>query len=242
MKMRPVILILCLFLSAPMLLSQESAITQQRINEIKMSPGKYLYGLCTMPGEPAPEKSRQEALLELRDKIDGYIMEKGQSGDFIFLTSSKTIPEDRINVVSYLRRQDCWRTMAFIEKAEIEQIESDLAREYNNVQRRAAVDSLVLSILAASTINDVSVAVAKSSLSENVIIGSTFDDGNQSYVNEAFLIYFEPKTGKVLEVMAPVGPDMKRKNARTGEKADPLRYRTIPLWVYIDGLKIYYRP
>ena len=216
-------------------LSQARDSLLRHINRIKLDTDRYLYGLATVPGEPAPEPSLAQARGELDIQVENYL---GGKEEFVFLKEKKVIPEQLFESVSCLIRPDTYRTIVYVEKARLLDVELSLAAQLGSDSRKEALQDLVSGILGAATIEDVLNLVASSILVDEIRTSQIIDDSTQELVNNALLVYFDTKTKKVLEVMTPASDgSFARKNAVTGAPANPLRYKNAPLWVYVDGLK-----
>ena len=235
--MKRIITILMLLLATCMLHAQNRDSLLMRINEIKMAPNRYLYGICTVQGANAPQASRDEALAQLRYAVDGFLTAEGLS----FLAEDRT-PwlNEAVQYVSCDVLDDCTRTLAFVAKKRLHEKNDALADEYGSRTRQAAADSLIQSLRKAKTLDAVFALVEGASLREDVTMGQTIDDQSQTLADNGFLVYFEPSSRLVLEVMTPMDASFARKNLSTGEPANPLQYRTTPIWIHIDGLKMYH--
>ena len=66
------LLLLMMLLSWPMF-SQDRDSLLRRINQIKLDTHRYLYGLCTLPGEPDPQLSLDEAEKELQLQVEAFL-------------------------------------------------------------------------------------------------------------------------------------------------------------------------
>lgn len=215
------------------LLAQERDSLLRAINQIKRETATYLYGQSTLPDEPNPAVSLAEARKELKVQTDAFL----DSEEFPFLREKKEVPDELIKSVTVLLRPDCYRALAYIDKQDLKDLEETLAQKLGSDTRKEAVDEFVKSVLAAQTINEVLDLIASSSLAHEIFAGQKIDDNSQPYANEGILVFFEPRSKKIVEVMTPLDASFSRKNVKTGEPSTPLRYKNAPLWVYIDGLK-----
>lgn len=230
--MRRLITLMALLLSAA-LCAQERDSLLRAINQIKRDTGTYLYGQSTLPDEPNPEVSLREARKELKVQTDAFL----ESDEFPFLKEKKEIPEELIQSVTVLLRPDCYRTLAYIDKSRLKELEQALAEKLGSDTRKEALDQFIGSILAAGTIGEVLDLIAASPLAPEIRTGQKIDDESQPYANEGLLLFFEPRSRKIVQVMTPLDAAFNRKDVRTGQTDTPLKYRNAPLWVYIDGLK-----
>lgn len=223
---------MALLLSAS-LYSQERDSLLRAINQIKRDPGTYLYGQSTLPSQPDPEVSLQEARKELKAQTDAFL----ESDEFPFLREKKEIPGELIQTISVLLRPDCYRALAYIEKQKLQELETALAQKLGSDSRKEALDQFIGSILAATTIGEVLDLIAASPLAPEIRTGQKIDDESQPYANEGLLLFFEPRSRKIVQIMTPLDAAFTRKDVKTGQTDTPLKYRNAPLWVYIDGLK-----
>ena len=234
MKRISCIVLMVVTLALPALCQDRDSLLR-RINQIKLDTDRYLYGLSTVPGEPAVEPSRSRAVEELKGLVDNYI--DSQDG-IVFLKGQKDFPEQLVEYVSCLVRPDTYRTIAYVEKSRLMELEKSMADRFGSDSRIEAMKSLVSGILGAGSIGEVLDLISSSSLAEGIQASQAIDESTQEMVNESILVYFDPRTKRVLEVMSPVeGDSFSRKNMITGAPADPLKYRNAPLWIHIEGLK-----
>lgn len=218
------LLLLMMLLSWPMF-SQDRDSLLRRINQIKLDTHRYLYGLCTLPGEANPQLSLDEAEKELQLQVEA------------FLGTRKEIPSELTASVSCLLRPNTYRSIVYIEKVRLQEWEELQSRRLGSNARKEAVDILVSGILNAGTVNDVLDLIASSSLLDEIRTGQRIDNQSQQYANDGLLVFFDPRSKKVLEVMTPLDENYARKNAKTGAPANPMKYKNAPLWVYVEGLK-----
>ena len=230
--MKKLFSLLLLLVSLPLLSQDKDALLKQ-INQIKKDTDRYLYGLSTLPEEPNPEASREEAKKELMIQVEAFL----DGEEFVYLKEKKTVPEDLIEHISCLMRPDTYRSIVYVEKARLLELEQSLAQELGSDTRKEALQGLVNAILSAGTVNEVLDVIAASPLSAEIRASQKIDNDTQQYANDGILVYFEPRSKKVLEVMTPMDENYMRRNAKTGEPANPIRYKNAPLWVYVEGLK-----
>lgn len=214
-------------------MSQDRDSLLRRINQIKKDTDRYLYGLATLPGDPNPESSREQAAKELKVQVDQYL----DSDQFVFLKEKKEYPAEIVESVSCLLRPDTYRSIVFVEKARLLEAENKLAEQLGSDTRKEELATFVNGILAANKVDEILNLIATSPLAAEIKAGQKIDNNTQQYVNDGILVYFDPKSKKVLEIMTPMDESYARKNARTGAPAYPMRYKNAPLWVYIEGLK-----
>lgn len=230
--MKKLFSLLLLLVSLPLLSQDKDALLKQ-INQIKKDTDRYLYGLSTLPGEPNPETSREEAKKELMIQVEAFL----DGEEFVYLKEKKTVPDDLIEHISCLMRPDTYRSIVYVEKARLLELEQSMAQELGSDTRKEALQGLVNAILAAGTVNEVLDAIAASPLSAEIRASQKIDNDTQQFANDGILVYFEPRSKKVQEVMTPMDENYMRRNAKTGEPANPIRYKNAPLWVYVEGLK-----
>lgn len=230
--MKKLFSLLLLLVSLPLLSQDKDALLKQ-INQIKKDTDRYLYGLSTLPGEPNPETSREEAKKELMIQVEAFL----DGEEFVYLKEKKTVPDDLIEHISCLMRPDTYRSIVYVEKARLLELEQSMAQELGSDTRKEALQGLVDAILAAGTVNEVLDAIAASPLSAEIRASQKIDNDTQQFANDGILVFFDARNKKILEVMTPMDDNYRRKNAKTGEPAQPMRYKNAPLWVYVEGLK-----
>lgn len=226
-------MILALLTAAAPLFSQDRDSLLRRINQIKLDTEHYLYGLATVPGDDDVNTSVEQAGKELKVQLDAYINE----GDFPFLKEKKAVPQEVMETVSCLVRPHTYRSIVFVNKTRLQEAEKALADELGSDSRKEDLESLVQGILSAQTLNEVLDLVASHPLAAEIRAGQKIDNETQEYANDGLLVYFDKKTKKILEVMTPMDASYVRRNAKTGQPTQPMKYKNAPLWVYVEGLK-----
>ena len=221
-----------LLVSLPMLSQDKDALLRQ-INQIKKDTDRYLYGLSTVPAEPNPEVSREQARKELMIQVEAFL----DSDDFVYLKEKKTIPDELVESIVCMMRPDTYRSIVYVEKTRLLDLEQSLAQELGSDTRKEDLKALVDGILSAVTINQVLDLISASPLSAEIRAAQKIDADTQQFANDGILVFFDARNKKILEVMTPMDDNYRRKNAKTGEPAQPMRYKNAPLWVYVEGLK-----
>ena len=222
--------LLVLILLSGALLAQERDSLLRQINQIKKDTDRYLYGLATVPGEDNPAVSREQAAKELAVQVEAFL----NTDQFVYL---KQMPDSLQLSVACLLRPSCYRTIVYVEKERLLAVEQSLVSQLENDTRKESLQQFLDGVLQAKTVNEILDLIAASPLSGEIRAGQKIDNETQVYANEGLLVYFEPKSKKVLEVMTPMDDNYARKNAKTGAPAQPMRYKSAPLWIYIEGLK-----
>ena len=225
--------LLLLFFLSCLSLAQDRNTLLEQINNIKKNTDCYLYGLSTVPGEPDSNVSHLEAYKELLIQVENYLEDKG----FIYLKQKKEIPDDVLSSITCLLRPDCYRTIVYLEKEKLRELEQAISDQMNDHTRAEALKNLLDAILLAQNINEVLDIIASSPLGAEIKAGQSIGDDTQQYANDGLLVYFEPKSKRILEIMTPMDDNNSRLDLKSGTPAQPLKYKYSPLWIYIEGLK-----
>ena len=123
--MKKLFTLMLLLLSLPLFSQDKDALLKQ-INQIKKDTDRYLYGLSTVPGEPNPDVSREQARKEMMIQVETFL----DGEEFVYLKEKKTVPEDLIEHISCLMRPDTYRSIVYVEKARLLELEQSLAHPF----------------------------------------------------------------------------------------------------------------
>ena len=210
--------------------SQERDSLLSRINMIKMDTEKYLYGLCTLSDNSDPDASRQVARKDLFDQLNIFLTPPA----FRYL-SPDNIPEETVSYIICPLYPDCFRTIAYIPIPQLAEMESNFEKQMQDNGRTEAVNHFLTVLPEARTIGDIERLLADDVLDRVISAGKQVDEKAQNLLERSYLVYYNPKTGAVLEIMTPPTPGEGRKNLRTHAPADPLYYKTTPIWICLNG-------
>lgn len=227
--MRYLVPILALLLSAMLSSAQERDSTLERMNAVKLSP-EYIYGSCAMPDE---ESARKEALADLGRRVEAFLQENGTS----FVRSLEQCPEEAIKWLTVRKGERYVRSLAYVEKKALLDLERDLAYAYENKGVREAIATFKQQLVDVRSVDELMslIDAFREEAGENVvrygILTSPRDD--------SYLVYYEKETGKILLIRTPMNDERVRMDARLGTPSLPRRgspYESI-VWVYIDEPK-----
>lgn len=197
-----------------------------RINHIKLDTEHYLYGAGTGENQEWTEK---DATLELSDQVATYC----RGRQFSFIHSLEDVPKDSIHFISYARSESNYRGIAYLPKRLLEESESGRKTVLENEGRLIRMRAFMEDLKGQSDIDSVRSLLAKQ---DGIKYGESLDDESQVYVVDSFLVYFDYRSGSVLEIMTPELEGRKRRDWVTGAITSTRKYKTTPiLWIYIEG-------
>jgi len=227
--MRYLVSIFSLLLSVLILSAQENDSTLVRMNAVKLSPD-YIYGSCSMPDE---ESSRKEALADLGNRVEAFLSENNT----LFVRSFEQCPEEAVNWLTYRKGEKYVRSLAYVEKKMLLDLERDLEYAYENKGIREAIATFKQQLVDARSVDELMALIGafRKEVGENgVKYGSLTSPHDDSY-----LVYFEEATGKVLLIRTPMNNERIRMDARLGTPSPPRKGSPGEsiLWVYIDEPK-----
>ena len=129
--------VLILFILAGMFFFQYAAGQSQdsllaRMAAIKLDPD-YLYGSCTMPDL---EESVVEATLDLNDRLAHYLKENG----FVYIRGASACPPEVIQLITMRKDPNHYRTIAYISKSHLRELEQIEAAAFDHVSRNAILE------------------------------------------------------------------------------------------------------
>lgn len=229
--MRQALIITCFLLFGLPCLAQDPDSTMARMNDVKLS-GDNIYGYCLYAVDSV--QSSQTALEELIPRLNSFLKGKG----FRFVSDRDHCPDSLIHYIVYTKAADYWRTLAFVELADLERIEYLLQEEYESKDVQASLDALKRALVNATTLDEIDTLIAESGVSDRIKTGLLTFDTDQRLVIGGYIVYYEAETGKVVEILTPRDENQQRYNARTGMLADRMAAPTPNIrWIYIDEPK-----
>lgn len=225
--------IICYLMFAGVVTSAQTRdVLLERINQIKLDTEHYLYGICTLTDQSDQSVSEKEALASLSIQVSAYCQER----NFSYIHALGDIPEEAITYISCALYENCVRSIAYLPKETLEQAESTRAAVLENNERASKVRHFVESLKEARRMEDIRELLLEEGPAISAISGTGFDNQSQEYAMKSFLVYYE--NSSIVEIMSPVNEKMVRHNLITGAIANPLKYKTMPLWIYIEGYSL----
>jgi hypothetical protein len=211
MKYRFVVLFL--FLGTLLCSAQERGNVLAQMNAVKLDPD-CLYGYCALS---SADRSRTEALADLAFQVETYLREKA----FKYVHRLEQCPEGTVKTLVYTKGNNYYRTVAYIDKAVLEQQEKALSQETEALGVNQALTALKGRLATATTLADLESLIAGSEAASFVRRGTLTFDTPQDDVDWGYLVYYDKKTGRILEIRTPRNAEGKRFNAKTGASIDP---------------------
>ena len=202
-----------LFLGSLLCSAQERGNVLAQMNAVKLDPG-CLYGYCALSNA---ERSRTEALVDLAFQVETYLREKS----FKYVHRLEQCPEGTVKTLVYTKGNDYYRTLAYIDKSVLEQQEKALSRELEALGVNQALTALKGRLATATTLTDLESLIIGSEVASFVRRGTLTFDTPQDDVDRGYLVYYDKKTGRILEIRTPRNAEGKRFNAKTGAAIDP---------------------
>ena len=184
-----------------------------RMNAVKLYPG-CIYGYCALSNA---EDSRTEALADLADRVEAFLKEKG----FQHLQDLSHCPEGMVQTLVYTKGTDYYRTLVYVDKAALEQLERDLSRKDEAQGHRRAVSTLKERLARVTMYSELEALLADKELASSVLRGPLTFDTPQDYVDRGYLVYYDHKTSRILRVMTPRDDNGVRYDVKTGAPGHP---------------------
>lgn len=218
---------LFLLVCSPFSLAQDRDNILARMNAVKLDPG-YIYGYCAFSNA---ETSRIEALADLASRVEAFLKEN----DFASITDLGQCPEGTIQTLVYTKGTDYFRTLAYVDKAALAQLENTFSRESETQGLSRAIDALKARLAAVTTFGELESLLAGSEAASLVRRGPLTFDTPQEDVDQGYLVYYDQKTGKITGVMTPRNGEGVRLNAKTGVPGNPRKApQGVIEWICID--------
>lgn len=202
----------------------------ERMNAIKLDTEHFLYGICTYQGENCGPVSLDEALKDLSDKVSAYCKENG----FRYAQGIDQLPKDVIEKLSVTLYDDCVRSFVYIPKSALAEWENSQDSVFEDAERRGRITQMLEKLSEVGTL--IELFNLFDAFPDVIQYGESFTDETQAKVDNGFLVYFDYHSGKILEIMTPIDAENIRHDIKTGAPADPLKYSSSPIWVYVEGL------
>ena len=216
--------VICLLLTGALASAQSFDSSLARINEIKMD-SQYLYGDCRIT-ETVDETSAQlEALEELIWKVAAYCKER----QFTYVQTVDDLPSGAIICLTCPSR----RSIAYLSKQVLEEEEVTYAAAMASQERAVMVGRFLDRLKKAGNIDEVQNLLWE--MGPDIEVKYGYQQGNDA--QRCLLVYFDTP-GNLLDIMMPATENGVRLNLITGARVSPLRYKTTPLWIYIEGLDL----
>ena len=202
-----------------------------RINQIKLDTEHYLYGSGMGDNQVWSEK---DALLGLSGQVADYCRER----QFSYIHLLEDIPQDSVRYITFSKSANVYRGIAFLSKQILEEAEALQRQLLESRERESKLQAFVEGMRGLSNIQELRLLLEEQGPILLAIYGDTFDDESQKYVDGSFLVYFDKRSGAIIEIMTPVHDGEGRRNLLTGAPSDPLLYRVSPMWVYFEGFDL----
>lgn len=184
-----------------------------RMNAVKLYPG-CIYGYCALS---SAEDSRTEALADLTGRVEAFLKEQG----FQHLHDLSLCPEGMVQTLVYTKGTDYFRTLVYVDKAALEQLEHDLSRKSEAQGHHRVVSTLKERLGRVTTYGELDALLADSEVASSVLRGPLTFDTPQEYVDRGYLVYYDHKTSRILRVMTPRNDDGVRFDVKTGAPGHP---------------------
>lgn len=222
----------CLFILLFLMIVPASALAQDdplaRMNAVKRDTATFLYGIGNMTTEA---EARKEALLALSDQLKSFLSKRPLS----FVKDMESVPEGAIQFITYSRRANQFRVMAYLDKASLAESDRQQVAAFEE-KGEDVLKELLGKLPFVEDRDGIAPLIEESGAGEYVRYGSVAPDTKQAYVDGGYLAYVDRKSGKILEMMTPRDEAGKRHNARTGAPTSSMKYKGLPiLWIYIEG-------
>lgn len=216
-----------LFLGSFLGFAQEPGNVLAQMNAVKLDPGS-IYGYCALSDAG---RSRAEALEDLAFQVETYLKEKA----FKYIHRLGQCPEGAVKTLIYAKGTDYFRTLAYIDKAVLEQQEKALAQESETRELHQAIASLKERLATATTLAELGTLLTGGEAASFVRRGTLSFDTPQDLVDRGYLVYYDKKSGQITQIRTPRNAEGKRFDARTGVPSDPDDAPTGAIeWIYFE--------
>lgn len=201
------------------------------MNRVKLDES-CIYGYCMKASDSLT--SRKAALADLAPRLNAFLKEQR----FRFIRDIDYCPETVLQHIVYTKSPGYWRTMVYVEKPVLAEIEQRQMEIFDSRGIQAAIDTLKANIIKSWTLAEIDILIAESGISDQVQTGHVSLETDQRFIDGGYLVYYEQGSGKIIEIRTPRDENKQRFNALTGAPSNRLN---IPsqyiLWVYFEEPK-----
>lgn len=195
-----------------------------RMNDVKLSVGAYLYGVCTSPDVT---KSETGAVEQLFSRVEAFVKESG----FTHIVGLQDVKKEDVFRIDCEVQPGIYRVMFYLEKRLLAELEQVRVSSAISVDRKTR-DALLRQMSAFTRVDQIDSLIAAPDIKQQVqMIKYEGINTPQEYVDQGYLVYYDSESGKILELMTPRDNNGNRKSLRTGELVNPLRFRMVPLLI-----------
>ena len=203
--------------------NQDSVLAQ--MNAVKLDPDS-IYGYGVMGDEVA---ACDEAFQELSMQVDAYISEQ----QFSFLRALDQCPSGTVHYLTCSKGTNYFRAIAYVSREALKAFEERCAEEYQIQGIGQAVEQLKDQIARAMTMDELEEALFNSSAAALITHGNVSHATEDKFIRDGFIVYYDAKTRRIVEVRTPCDENGIRKDARSGYPCEKTAPAT-PYLIYID--------
>ena len=198
-----------------------------RMNEIKLNP-EYIYGYGVMSEVDA---SRSEALLDLTPRVADFAGER----QFRFIHGIEQCPDDAIHYITFTKNGSYYRTIAYVGKQELLAFERECTEEYDEQGLGDAIVALKDQMVRAMTMDELEEILFHSAAAPLLKYGELEFSTDNTLIAGGYMVYYDPKTRRIVEIRTPIGTDGTRRDARSGYHCDrSIPQGSTPYWIFIE--------
>lgn len=196
-----------------------------RMNAIKLDPA-FMWGTCALRDSA---ESRKEAYSDLVPHVNAFLKGAG----YRFISDMSQCPDSLVQYLVYTKSDSYWRTLAYVEKSSLEQLERQQKEAFEAAGMQASLDALKVSLISATTLAEIQRLVEESGVADRVLSGELDRTTARKHRDGGYLIFYELSSGKIREILTPLDENGKRLDARTGLPTDS---QAMPpaRWLYFD--------
>lgn len=225
--MKGLFLYLALLLSCGLVSAQERDSVLLQMNAVKLNPDLiYGYGISNNV-----DSARCEALLDLSPRVTAYL----ESQQSRFLPTLDQCPVETVRYLDLRIDTVYARSIAYVSKQELRDFEVLSAEEFDHQGLGEAIILLKDQMIRSTTIEELEQILGSTPATSLVKYGPVSFSTKDQYIVGGYIVYFDRKTGRIVEFRTPIGADGQRRDVRSGypcEKTVP--NGTTPYWIYIE--------
>lgn len=203
---------------------------RRSINRIKTDVEHYLYGSGM---EENHNRSEDAAFAELSTEVMAYC----QLRKFSYIHSIGNIQKDSVHFITYAKTPSYYTSIAYLPKSVLDNAEAEKISIIESEERVTRIKAFLDELKTLDSIGNVRDLLQQGQGANiSTRYGESFDPESIKYIAGSFLIFYEKRSGAILEIMTPETDNRKRINLITSTITDTRKYKTAPIiWVYIEG-------
>lgn len=226
MKSGLLYVLLALFVCGTTVAQERDSVLLQ-MNSVKLDPGLiYGYGVSDNV-----DSARCEAMLDLALRVAAFL----EAQKSLFIHTLDQCPEGTVRFLDYSKDSVYARSVAYVSKQALKDFEQESAAEYDRQGLGTSITQLKDQMVRAMTMQELKQILFDTPAASLVKHGPVDYSTEDAYIVGGYIVYFDSKTGRIVEFRTPIGSEGIRCDARSGYPCEKdIPKGTKPYWIYIE--------